>query len=56
MFEMYKKRLVSRINPECITKDYFTKHINIKTNLKQKLFAKVNYLIKLGCGWRDLLV
>ncbi len=30
------------------TEEHFTKHVNIKTNLKQKVFTKVINLIKLG--------
>jgi hypothetical protein len=31
-----------------ILEEYFPKHINIKTQLKQKVFTKVINLIKLG--------
>jgi len=43
----YNKRAVSRINPNLLPEEYFTKHINIKTRWKQKLIAKAINLIKL---------
>jgi hypothetical protein len=42
---------------EFISEEYFSKHINIKTQLKQKVFTKVINLIKLRrLGQRDLQV
>ncbi len=31
-----------------MTKEYFTKHVNIETKLKQEVVTKVIHLIKLG--------
>jgi len=43
-----RKELIKSINGE-----YFSKHINIKTELKQKVFTKGINLIKLGGLDRD---
>jgi hypothetical protein len=47
--EGYKRKvLLSRINQAYYCEEYFARHTNIKTKLKQRVITKVINLIKLG--------